>query len=186
MKLKFPLRIIGCTLLTVLTTTTVIAQTLPYGTKRKPHICPSRVEPKKGAPSIKQAKMYFLCDQESEFGTPGQGDINSFIRLISDLTLQVAPKSRPSNYTDLAYNSKSGSESLSINTEKPVYDIRGSFTSYTCFDIRGTIYLPGKNCTARRYQNSTGICFQNTFGDWHCRMIGSFKKIGENLPPPEN
>ena len=184
MKLRFTLRMIGCTVLTVLTTTTVIAQTLPYGTARKPRTCPSRVEPKKGAPSVEQAKKYFLCDQESQFGTPGQGGTN-FIRLISDLTLQVAPSSRPFNETDLEYNSNYEGN-LSMSTKKPVYDIRGSFTIYTCFEIRGRSRLPGKNCNVDQFTNSTGICFQNTFGDWHCRMKGSSKEIGDDLPPPEN
>ncbi len=183
-KLRFTLRIIGCTLLTVLTPTILTAQTLPYGTARQPQTCSSRVEPKKGAPSIEQAKMYFLCDQESQFGTPGQGGSN-FVRLISDLTLHVASNSRPANLTDLEYNTNQRGEHLSISMDKPVYDIRGSFTHHTCYEIRGRSYLPGKNCTVEQYPNSTGICFQNTFGDWHCRMKGSSKKIGRDLPPPE-
>ncbi|NMG19742.1 hypothetical protein [Brasilonema bromeliae] len=183
-KVRFTLGIIGCTLLTVLTPTILTAQTLPYGTARQPQTCSSRVEPKKGAPSVEQAKMYFLCDQESQFGTPGQGGFSSFIRLISDLTLQIAPKSRPANVTDLEYNTNQRGEHLSINMDKPVYDIRGSYTNHTCYEIRGRSHLPGKNCNVEQY-TSAGICFQNTFGDWHCRMKGSTKKVGDNLPPPE-
>lgn len=185
MKLRFTLRIIGCTLLTVLTPTILTAQTLPYGTARKPHTCPSSVEPKKGAPSVEQAKMYFLCDQELQFKTPGQGGVSSSLWLISDLTLQVAPNSRPVNGTDVEYNTNQRGEHLSINTEQPVYDIRGSFTRHICYEIRGRSHLAGKNCTVEQFPNSTGICFRNTFGDWHCRMKGSSKKIGDDLPPPE-
>lgn len=184
MKLSLTLKIISCTVLTALTPTMLTAQTLPYGTARRPQTCPSSVEPKKGAPSVEQAKKYFLCDQETQFGTPGQSGVN-FIILISDLTLQVAPSSRPFNETDFEYNSNYRGH-LSMSTKKPVYDIRGSFTSYTCFEIRGRSRLPGKNCKVEQYPNSTGICFQNTFGDWHCRMKGSAKKIGDDLPPPEN
>ncbi|MHC5860592.1 hypothetical protein [Nostoc sp.] len=183
MKLKFTLRIIGCTLLAVLTPTVLTAQTLPYRTARTPHTCPSMLEPKTGAPSVEQAKMYFLCDQEWQFGTPGQS--SSYLSLVNDLTLEVAPISRPANRTDLKFNRRHGGEHLSINTDQPVYDIRGSYTSYSCFEIKR--YHPvRKNCIVYQFSNSSGICFRNTFGDWHCRMIGSLKEIGQHLPPPEN
>lgn len=179
MKLRFTLRIIGCTLLTVLTTTTVIAQTLPYGTARKPHTCQSTTEPKTGAPSVEQAKKYFLCDEEWESSIPKS------LWLITDLTLQVAPVSRPVNGTDLKYNTRLGGVHLSMNTDKPVYDIRGSFTRHICHEIKR--YNPvGKNCSVEQFPNSTGICFRNTFGDWHCRMTGSTKKVGDHLPPPQS
>ncbi|MDZ8053252.1 MAG: hypothetical protein RMX68_025495 [Aulosira sp. ZfuVER01] len=183
MKLKFTLRILGCTLLAVLTPTVLTAQTLSYGTTRKPHTCPSTVEPKKGAPSVEQAKMYFLCDQEWE--RPRIGSIGSALWLISDLTLQVAPHSRPANGTDLTFNTRHGGEHLGMDTDQPVYDIRASFTSYICNEIRGS-YREGKNCTVSQFPSSTGICFRNTFGDWHCRAKGSSKKIGDRLPPPQN
>lgn len=179
MKLKFTLRIIGCTLLAVFTPTVLTAQTLPYGTARTPQTCPSMVEPKTGPPSVEQAKMYFLCDQEWE------SSVGKSLWLISDLTLEVAPNSRPANGTDLEYNTRHGGEHLSMNTKQPVYDIRGSFTRYICHQIK-RLNPVGKNCTVSQYPNSTGICFRNTFGDWHCRMIGSSKQIGEHLPPPEN
>jgi len=180
-KLRFTLRIIGCTLLTVLTPTILTAQTTPYGIVREPQTCPSMVEPKKGSPSVEQAKKYFLCDQEGRFGTPGQN--SSYVSLISNLTLQIAPNPRPANATDLKFNTRHGGEPLSMNTDQPVYDIRGSFTVYTCFEIRN--YHPGQNCTVEQFSNSSGICFRNTFGDWHCRMKGLSKEIGRRLPPPE-
>lgn len=183
MKLKFTLRILGCTLLAVLTPTVLTAQTLPYGTARKPHTCPSTVEPKKGAPSVEQAKMYFLCDQEWE--SPRYTNSGSFWVLISDLTLQIASHSRPANGTDLTFNTRRGGEHLGMDTDQPVYDIRASYTSSTCYKIQD-IYPEGKNCRVEQFPSSTGICFRNTFGDWHCRTRGSAKEIGKHLPPPQN
>lgn len=186
MKLKLTLRIIGYTLLAVLTPTVLTAQTVPYGTARRPHTCPSRVEPKTGAPSVEQAKMYFLCDEEWKFGTAGEGYLTSYLWLVNDLSLQVAPRSRPFNISDLQFIKRyHEGVILSIDTEQPIYDIRGNFTNYICYDIK-RIYPIGKNCTVSHFPNSNGICFRNTFGDWHCRMIGSPEKIEKHSPPPEN
>ncbi|MBH8564358.1 hypothetical protein I8748_19570 [Nostoc sp. CENA67] len=174
MKLSFTFRIIGCTLLTLLTPTILYAQTSPYGTTRRPHTCPSRVEPKAGAPSAEQAKMYFLCDVEEEIviSIP-----NSFLRLVTDLTIQVAPISRP-------FNMETDGKYLGIDPKQPVYDIRGSYTDYFCKRIdRRNI---GKNCIVSSRPNQQGICFRNTFGDWHCHMIGTKREIGKQLPPPTN
>ncbi|MBH8577755.1 hypothetical protein I8752_33285 [Nostocaceae cyanobacterium CENA369] len=93
--------------------TVLTAQTLPYGTGRRPHTCPSMVEPKTGAPSVEQAKMYFLCDQEWESSS------SSALWLIGTLILEVAPNSRPANITDLKFNTRHGGEHLSMNTEQP-------------------------------------------------------------------
>ena len=175
---------ISITLLAILTPSIIAAQTLPYGTARTPKTCPSRSEPKRGAPSVAQAKMYFTCESETQSGEVGTGTTNSYIRLTENLTMQVASRSRPANGTDLKYND-SYSGSLGMDTSKPVYDIRGSYDGYVCYDTtRGRTDRVGANCNVTRY-NSAGICFQNTFGDWHCMMKGTSKKIGDELPPPQ-
>jgi hypothetical protein len=175
---------ISITLLAMLTPSILAAQTLPYGTARTPKTCPSRAEPKRGAPSVAQAKMYFTCESETEDGEVGRGTTYSYIRLTENLTMQVAPRSRPANGTDLKYNS-SYSGSLGMDTTKPVYDIRGSYDGYVCTDItrKRRLYPVGEECRVSRY-TSAGICFRNTFGDWHCMMQGTSKEIGR-LPPPQ-
>jgi hypothetical protein len=179
---------ISITLLAILTPSILIAQNLPYGTARTPKTCPSRSEPKRGAPSVAQAKMYFTCESEREFGEVGTGNTASYIRLTDNLTMQVASRSRPANGTDLKFNS-SNHGSLGMDTSKPVYDIRGSYDGYVCYDttrkIRDrSIYPVGANCNVTRY-TSAGICFRNNFDDWHCMMQGKLKKIGDRLPPPQ-
>jgi hypothetical protein len=179
---------ISITLLALLTPSILTAQSLPYGTARMPKTCPSRAEPKRGAPSVAQAKMYFTCESETEFGEVGTGATNSFIRLTDNLTMQVSPRSRPANGTDLKFNS-SYSGSLGLDTSQPVYDIRGSYDAYVCYDTTRNkpsypIHPVGANCNVSRY-TSAGICFRNTFGDWHCMMQGTSKKIGDKLPPPQ-
>lgn len=179
---RLTLGIIGCTLLALLTPTTLNAQTADYGTTRRPRTCSSLVKPKKGKLTVEQAKMYFACDSELENINSVAG-YSSTLHLIDDLTLQISPRSRPSNSTDLKFNFYHGSKSAGMDTDRPVYDIRGSFTGYTCFEI-GRTFSAGKNCDFDRL-SSTGICFLDTFGEWHCRMIGSVNKSGRKLPPPE-
>lgn len=175
MKLKFTNWVMGCTLLTLLAPTILHAQTPEYGTTRRPRTCPSRVEPRTGAISVEQAKMYFMCGREKETDFYGRLATN-YLMLVSDLTIQVAPKPRPFNFsTDGRY--------LGIDTELPVYDIRGSFTTYFCSNRSSDI---GKNCLAHQNYIQQGICYRNTFGDWYCNMTGKRKMIGQYLPPPTN
>jgi hypothetical protein len=167
----------------ILTPSILVAQSFPYGTARTPKNCPSRLEPKRGAPSVDQAKLYFTCDSEVEEGKVGRGNFYSYIRLIENLTMQVSPKSRPANSTDLKYI-ESNRGSSPMDTTQPVYDIRGSYDGYVCYDTTRTRYQVGENCKVDRY-TSTGICFRSTFGDWYCRMKGTYKEIGDKLPPPQ-
>jgi hypothetical protein len=182
MKPRFTFSVIGCTLLALLTPNVVIAQTTDYGTTRRPHTCPSRTEPKIGGPSVEQAKMYFLCDHEWLRGTEGEKD--SSVWLINDLTIQVAPVSRRFTENDLPFNWANGRRSLGMNPDKPVYDIRGSYTSYQCYIAKWA--KVGKNCDVNYFSDSSGICFLDTFGGWHCRMIGGLVKTDKNVPPPAN
>jgi hypothetical protein len=176
---------ISITVLAIITPSILVAQSLPYGTARTPKTCPSRSEPKKGAPSVAQAKMYYTCESETQAGEVGIGATPSYIRLTDNLTMQVASKSRPANETDLKFND-SYSGSLGMDTTKPVYDIRGSYDAYVCYDTtrKSRLNPVGANCQVSRL-TSTGICFRNNFSDWHCMMKGKSKKIGDRLPPPQ-
>lgn len=170
-------------LLGILIPSTVIAETSTYGTTLKPRTCPSRTEPKTGALSLEQAKMYFICDNEWQNGTPGQVSPTSYITLIDNLNLKIAPRSRPFNQNDFTYAHYQGGKVLAIDTEKPVYDIRGSYDSYTCFEINRS-FSAGKNCVITSFYDSSGICFRDTFDEWHCRMRGR-SKMFHKMPPPD-
>lgn len=164
------------------TVTPLNAQNQSYGTDRRPQICKSRAEPKKGALSVEQAKKYFICDHERERDGTGFTNINS-LNLIDDLKIQVAPRSRRFNRNDIVYSDEGGGVYLPMDMDKPVYDIRGSYTSYSC--MSGRMFTPGENCDVESFTDSKGICFQTTFGDWHCSMKGRFKEVGRKLPPPK-
>ncbi|WP_145837735.1 hypothetical protein [Dulcicalothrix desertica] len=172
-------------LLAILIPTAVIAETSTYGTTLKPRTCPSRTEPSRGALSVEQAKMYFICDNEWHNGTPGQVSPTSSLWLIDNLNLKVAPRSRPFNTNDFTYTRYQGGKILAIDTEKPIYDIRGSYTSYVCYEIN-RLYSAGKNCSVTSFPDSSGICFRDTFDEWHCLMRGSSKEMLHKMPPPVN
>ena len=73
---------------------------------------------------------------------------------------------------------------MSIDLEKPAYDIRGSIIKYTCESAtRNEGRNRGKNCRAYISPKSSGACYQNTFGDWHC-VIGGPAKSETKMPPP--
>jgi hypothetical protein len=135
----------------------------PYAA-RDPAVCPSTKEPAKGAPTVEQAKAYFLC------GVTGEKEAGGYLYLTSELTIEVAPSSRPFNaWTD---------STPDIDPKQPVYSIRGSYVSYQCShpSVNGGFGLPaGKNCV--RYDagsnaplRATGICYKDAFADWHCKM----------------
>lgn len=171
--------LVGCTAITLLIPNSLQARTVDYGTPRKPRVCPSRVEPKTGPINVNQAKMYFTCGSESE----SLGNIRQAqLVLIDDLTIEVAPRGRKFLKTDLNYI-KEGGKYIAIDTERPVYDIRGSFLLYSCRPI-ATTRPAGRNCFGYRYPASQGICFQSTFGEWHCTMRGNREKIADPGPPP--
>ncbi|MEH2444048.1 hypothetical protein [Nostoc sp.] len=181
MKPTFTFSIIGGTLLVLLMPNLLVAQTNDYGTTRRPATCPSRTKPKTGAPSVEQAKMYFICDYEGLGGI--QGERGSYMWLVGDINIEVAPVSRRFTPNDLPFNNRNGGTQLGMDPDKPVYDIRGSYTSYSCFNWPDKV---GRNCDVDYFSDSTGICFLDTFGGWHCRMIGGQMKSERNVPPPTN
>lgn len=126
-----------------------------YGT-REPAKCAVMTKPAKGAPSNAQALEYLKCTMERESGS------NLF--LLQDLTVQVAPKGR-------RYNPRAPISN--IDTDYPVYDIRGSFVRYQCDPVYlggGSLANAGKNCTSYDQPKAEGVCWKTTFGDWGCNM----------------
>jgi hypothetical protein len=129
---------------------------------RDPAVCPSRKAPAKGAPTVDQAKAYFHCDNE-RVDPAVYASHGSQLWLVSELKLEVAPNSRPFNLTT--------DSTSDIDPKQPVYNIRGSYAQYQCMTPDaggGGTYPIGKNCVRRDLSKVEGMCYKNTFADWHC------------------
>jgi hypothetical protein len=165
------------TLLTVLGGSSAWAQThpgAPFGA-RDPHVCASRKDPAKGGPTADQAKAYFLCDSEILVRFGGN---RSYLYLVAELKIEVAPNARPFNIvTDTGSNG-------AIDPQQPVYNIRGTYAYYQCVTPDsggGGTYPIGKNCTRQDITKMSGLCYKDTFADWHCGTQ-SFNHAGEGTP----
>jgi hypothetical protein len=144
-----------------------------YGS-RDPAACGSLTEPVAGAPSLSQARQYFICQAEAE-GITG-------LVLVTNVRIEVAP-GRSFNY-----NTDSGH--AGIDPKQTVYDIRGSFTRYSCRQpaTGENAFSRTHNCSAFDEPAAQGLCFKNTFGDWHCAMHDLNADIlnpRQHLLPPE-
>jgi hypothetical protein len=173
MKLRFPIAIVGYTLLTFLPFNVLPAHARDFGTNRKPQTCASKSAPKTGAISAEQAKVYITCSEEGD----RVSKISGAIHFIDILWLEVDPKPRRAGYDDTIHGK--------IDVEKPIYRLKGSVVSYTCYgiDSAASSHKPGKNCIVRRVPKSIGLCFKDVFGDWDCR-IGTYADGERNMPPP--
>ncbi len=96
-----------------------------YGT-REPRACGSRTAPAHGAPSAEQAKQYVICELE-------RGDGERPLLLVTNVQVQVAPVSHPPNLITREITA------ARIDPREPVWDIRGSFTSYQCTALASLI-----------------------------------------------
>jgi hypothetical protein len=179
MNLKLIFRVVGLTVFALSTPTMLAAQDLRYGTSRVPQSCPSRSAPKTGAITSAQAEKYFTCHIENgEAFNENSNDIS----FVTDLKIQVAPKSRRATMTDV--NRAANSRSIALDMDRPVYDIRGSYNSYFCGRTTAAVQEK-RNCRVSNFPKSQGICFQNSFQDWFCLLTGSMKNISRQSPPPQ-
>ena len=142
-----------------------------YGT-REPTTCATRTAPAKGAPSADQARQYVICDSESVYG--------SSLFLVTSVKVQVAPVSHPPN--QLVKQMRGD-----IDPSQPVWDIRGSFTQYQCSQTGPSQnpFARTHNCSVSDLPAAAGYCYKNTFGDWHCSMIGALANARQLQLPPE-
>jgi hypothetical protein len=177
MNQKITTLIIACAAYILFNPTTLSAQNkvIDYGTDRRPRTCNPEVHKTKGKLTVARAKMYFICDKEHE------ASYIPTLTLVNDLNLQLAPKSRRANGADLKFSHKHGGTVLAIDFDKPVYDIRVSYIDSVCFG--GKSWKVGKNCNVGHY-SGTGICFKDTFDEWHCRAIGNYSKYEREVAPP--
>lgn len=145
-----------------------------YGT-RDPRTCPSRTAPAHGAPSAEQARQYVVCELE-------RADGNNPILLVTNVKVQVAPVPHPPNMLIRELSA------ATIDPREPVWDIRGSFTSYRCDALSGLIgqndFARTHNCWVSEQDAATGYCYKDTFADWHCGLTGNKVNWRTNSLPP--
>jgi hypothetical protein len=146
-----------------------------YGT-RDPRTCPNRAAPAHGAPSAEQVRQYVICELE-------HGDGRYPMLLVTDVKVQIASVPRPQNQL-INLNI-----SADYDPREPVWDIRGSFTGYSCASlgslIAGNDFAHTHNCDVSDYPSTAGYCYKNTFGDWHCNVSGAATNTRRYVLPPE-
>jgi hypothetical protein len=187
MKLQLSISLIGCTLLTLLTPTSLLARIgddltdaqylQAYGTTRRSQTCPSTVEPTTGRISVAQAIKYSRCWLEYSTISVHYADISNFkLSLPRKVTEQDSLRQWTINY---------------IDKNQPIYDIKARAVVYYCTQISGygPYGLPGKNCRIEGSDvggliNSVGICFKTLTERWDCRLTVTVS--GERIygPPP--
>jgi hypothetical protein len=101
--------------------------------------------------------------------------------LVANVKVEIAPRRN--------FNSQVDSGHAGINPNQPVYDIRGSYTHYDCRQpgARENAFARTHNCSAFEEPAAEGVCFKNTFGDWHCTMYDLHADImnaRQRLLPP--
>jgi hypothetical protein len=134
---------------------------------RAPTVCRSRLQPTQGPPSREQARRYFLCDSEME--------LSGSLWLNEDVEIEIG-RERP-------YNPGADRYRDDIDPAEPVYPIRGSYTVYSCKAIfYGESETARGNCQVMPTPNATGVCYKDSFGDWHCRMGPPNRREPEPLP----
>ena len=99
------------------------------------------------------------------------------------MKVQVAPVSHPPNAISLELTA------ARIDPRQPIWDIRGSFTSYQSVALAsvmaGNDFASTHNCRMAEQPSATGYCYKDTFADWHCGMISGAAKWKTNMLPPE-
>jgi hypothetical protein len=171
MTLKFVFGIISYALFGFSTSFALNAQA---ATEATPRICSSRKSPTKGAPTVAQAEMYFICDGEFNING-GLGAAKS--KLVRDVKIEISPKPIFINRANIE-DIKEAAAGRNMDVEKPAYAIRGSFVNYACTKN-------SSGCIVDDIQ-STGFCFVDNFSDWHCIMKGKSSSTRRNVPWPTN
>lgn len=143
-----------------------------YGT-REPTKCDNRTKPSHGGPSADLARQYVICESESVYG--------SSLFLVTGVKVQVAAISHP------AKSFVKEMKAADIDPREPVRDIRGTLTQYQCGKVSPALnpFARTHNCVVRDIPAATGYCYKNTFGDWHCAMIGAAAGTRQHVLPPD-
>jgi hypothetical protein len=175
--------LVGCTLITLLTPTSLLARivdaNLPdaeylatYGTSRRQQACPSRSEPRTGRLSVAQAIKYTRCYFEEEGYKLNFVNISNF---------QLSAPRQATERDVVRFN---------VERNQPIYVIKAYAVRYSCLPISSARTIAGKNCDISGSQirdplNSDGVCFKDLQERWSCRLgITPGKNVSG--PPPAN
>lgn len=137
----------------------------PFGT-RAPQTCTSTKDPARGAISAARARLYVICSVE----LVSDGSIH----LLENVQVEVG-KGTP--YRELSF----GARPNDGDPNGLVYQIRGSYLDYTCYEIAHS--APGRSCHIRNAAHATGYCYRTTFGDWACSLTDNLAEFKTGTPP---
>jgi hypothetical protein len=179
MKLKFIVGIVGIVGCTLLGLSTSFQISEPALALPAPRTCASRKNPTKGAPTLAQAKAYFICG--SELSSTGVGADS--VTIVRNVQMEMSSKPifvNAANVDNVREAISSSRENITVDVKKPLYPIRGSLASYTCG-------VKSSTCLEYIIVGAKGFCFVDDFGDWHCKMKGNFgANPRNNVPLPAN
>jgi hypothetical protein len=128
-----------------------------------PRTCQDPKAPGAGPPSAAQAAALVACHLEGEFA--------SDLYVLDQVTVTEIAPGRP-------YNPLTDGGQQNIDVGRAIHAIRGNMNRYQSRPIYAAAgsppdpaYSRGTNCTRHSAAGAEGICFVDTFGDWHCWMI---------------
>lgn len=141
-----------------------------------PRKCSTKKVPANGPPSPVTIAKYVICG--------GEGVSGSNLYLYDNVEVTAVAPGRP-------YNPNEDVNMSNIDINKPVYAIKGSLRGYQCSQVvqpggydGGPGYHKGSNCNRTTQPNASGLCFQDTFGDWSCSMLDVSAPVNaETLQP---
>jgi hypothetical protein len=183
--------LVGCTLLTLLTPASSLAEVAAnltdaeflttFGTVRRPQTCPSKSEPTTGRLSVAQAIKYTRCSFEERNSLNVESE-HTRLRFVDISNFQLSPPRQATERDFVRFH---------VERNQPIYVIKAYAVSYFCFPISNSgspIGGPGKSCDISGSQirdplNSDGVCFKDVQERWSCRLGIT---PGKNVwgPPP--
>ena len=128
-----------------------------------PRKCSTKKVPTNGPPSSETIAKYVICDGEHVMGDN--------LYLYDNVQVTAVAPGRP-------YNPNEDVNMSNIDINKPVYAIKGSLRGYQCGRIMqpggydgGPSDHKGTNCNRTTQPDASGLCFQDTFGEWACSLL---------------
>ncbi len=137
-----------------------------YGA-RPPVICPDRTQPAEGPLDEEQLLYHLRCTME------GIGDGRLY--LAENMTAEISGEGRAHDPQRDYYDN--------IDTSALIYPISGSLLRYNCHVLDGT--NEGTSCETFLEEEASGACYQETNGNWVCRMSDLSQVRDDGAPPPQ-
>ena len=135
-----------------------------------PRTCPQGSLSGGKAPTVTQATMSIVCNTEGPY-------IDNSLILLSEVTVQIGQ--------GRSYTESNLFDVTDADVHAQVYPIRGSLKKFICSPLPPLgIFPAGQQCSMFPAASAAGVCYKNTFGDWHCSMSGGLGSQGESKVPP--